>query len=88
MAQVSLKEKSANVFNTIKGMSGNFTAADVAAKLGILPIAVNGSINALVKKGLVQRKPATIKDAEGKDKAVNFIVVTAEGKSAQVTVEK
>ena len=86
--EVTLKEKSANCLNVIKGMSGNFTSSDVAAKLGVVRVAADGMLNALVKKGLVERKPAKIKDAEGKDKEVKFIVLTAEGKNAKVTVEK
>jgi predicted ArsR family transcriptional regulator len=61
----------------------DITAADIAAELDIPAIAVNGTFNALVKRGLATRQEAEVTMPDGVVKTLKFLVLTDEGKNYQ-----
>lgn len=81
MAKMS--EKSRKVFDYMVSIGDkNVTANDIAEALGLSPKSVNGIITqAFQKKGLMERIPAEIENADGTHKAVKLIKLTEEGKA-------
>lgn len=80
MAKIS--ENAKKVFNFVKNHDGEeFIAADIAKATGLEIKQVNGIVtSAFQKKGLMERVPAKIEDAEGNTKSVKFIRLTDAGK--------
>lgn len=58
----------------------DMTANEIAEDLDMAPIAVNGVINGLVKKGLAFREEATVEVGEDQ-KVLKFIVLTDAGRA-------
>jgi DNA-binding MarR family transcriptional regulator len=83
----ALGEKSFAVLEIARGMSGEFTAADIAAAMNLSAQSVNGSLTALQKKGLIVRGEPVKVEEDGKAKFVKFITVTDEGKSTDYFAE-
>lgn len=61
----------------------DLTAGDIAESLGMVPIAINGVANGLVKRGLVVREAAEVEMPDGATKTIKFLVLTDEGKAYQ-----
>ena len=61
--------------------NADFTANDIAAELDFIPIAVNGVVNGLVKKGYVVRQESEAELPDKTIKTLKFIVMTEEGKN-------
>lgn len=80
-----LSDKSFAVLEAARGLSGDFTAAEIATKTGLSSRSVNGSLTALAKKGLIVRSDkVAVEVPEGeKPKTVRFITVTDEGMSPE-----
>lgn len=77
-----LSENTKKIFDFVKANeSKNITANDVAEQLGLAPRAVNGSITAMQKKGLMVRVPAEIAQEDGTHKPIKLIQLTDEGRS-------
>lgn len=78
-----MSEKSRKVFDYMVSIGDkNVTANDIAEALGLSPKSVNGIITqAFQKKGLMERIPAEIENADGTHKAVKLIKLTEEGKA-------
>lgn len=66
--------------------NANAVAADIAEAIGLTTAQVNGSANALVKKDLVYREEATVKDGED-TKTVKFIKLTQDGFTVEFDAE-
>ena len=80
---MALKENSKKVFEYVKANDGaDFTAKDIAAALDLTPQTVNGIVtSAFQRKGLMERVPAEIENADGTHTAVKLIKLTEEGKA-------
>lgn len=82
---------SIKVLNTLKSHYSEGKAwltGELAEAAGVSAAAVTGSVTGLVKKGLAERIPGTIKvekDGEMIDKEVKFIKITPAGYEAVVT---
>lgn len=80
----SISDKGVQMLQYLQANQGaDLTAAEIAADMGVVPIAVNGVINGLVKRGLAAREEATALMPDGTEKTVKFIVLTEEGKAYQ-----
>jgi len=78
----AMSDKAVRIMQLLQANVGvDFTAADIAAEVGLVPIAVNGVVNSLVKKGLVVREEATAELPDGSEKTLKFVVLTDEGKN-------
>lgn len=84
---MQLTEKQSLVFNFVKeNNEENFTAADIAERIGMSVPSVNGSINGLTKEtkdgrpALLERVPAEI-ELCNKFVCVKFIKLTEEGET-------
>ena len=80
---MALKENSRKVFDYVKAHEGeDFTAKDIAAALDLTPQTVNGIVtSAFQRKGLMERVPAEIENADGTHDKVKLIKLTEEGKA-------
>lgn len=80
---MALKENSKKVFEYVKANDGSdFTAKDIAAALDLTPQTVNGIVtSAFQRKGLMERVPAEIENADGTHDKVKLIKLTEEGKA-------
>lgn len=77
----AMSDKAVQVLQNLQANVGtDMTAADVAAEVGLVPIAVNGVVNSLVKKDLAIREEAVVEMPDGKEKTLKFIVLTKKGK--------
>jgi len=76
-----LTEKAVQVLQFLQGQGRDveMTAAEVAEEIDWQPIAVNGVVNGLVKRGLAQREAVIVEMPEGKEKEVKVVVLTDEG---------
>ena len=77
-----LTEKQAIIHNFLMATDGEkFTAYQIADETGLERKAINVLVNGLVQKGYCVRVEGTQKDAEGKDTAVKFVVLTDAGRN-------
>ena len=79
---MEISDKTRQVLDYLKGRdkSDNFTSADIAEALDIPKKSVDGIVTAgLQRKGLAERIPAEIENADGSHKPVKFIKLTDEG---------
>ena len=79
---MAMSDKTRQVLNYLKGLdkSDNVTSADIAEALDIPKKSVDGIVTAgLQRKGLAERIPAEIENADGSHKPVKFIKLTDEG---------
>ena len=77
-----MRDKTRQVLDYLKGLdkSDNVTSADIAEALDIPKKSVDGIVTAgLQRKGLAERFPAEIENADGSHKPVKFIKLTDEG---------
>lgn len=77
-----MSDKTRQVLDYLKGLdkSDNVTSADIAEALDIPKKSVDGIVTAgLQRKGLAERIPAEIENADGSHKPVKFIKLTDEG---------
>lgn len=78
----AMSDKAVQVLQFLQANEGtDFTANDIAAELDFVPIAVNGVVNGLVKKGYVVREEALVQLPDGTEKTLKFIQMTDEGKA-------
>ena len=77
------KENSRKVFDYVKAHEGeDFTAKDIAAALDLAVQSVNGIVtSAFQRKGLMERIPAEIENADGTHDKVKLIKLTDAGKA-------
>lgn len=81
-AKGALSEKAVAVIKLFQaeGEGAEFTAAEVAEKLGwAQAIAVNGVVNGLVKRGLAQREAIIVEMPDATEKEVKVISLTEAG---------
>jgi ABC-type transport system substrate-binding protein len=80
---MALKENSRKVFEYVKSHDGeDFTAKDIAAALDLAVQSVNGIVtSAFQRKGLMERVPAEIENADGTHDKVKLIKLTDAGKA-------
>ena len=80
---MALSENSRKVFEYVKEMTGeNITAADIADALGIPTKSVNGIVtSAFQRKGLMERVPAEVENADGSHDKVKLIKLTDLGRA-------
>lgn len=80
---MALKENSRKVFEYVKAHDGeDFTAKDIAAALDLEIQSVNGIVtSAFQRKGLMERVPAEIENADGTHDKVKLIKLTDAGKA-------
>ena len=80
---MALKENSRKVFDYVKAHDGeDFTAKDIAAALDLAVQSVNGIVtSAFQRKGLMERVPAEIENADGTHDNVKLIKLTDAGKA-------
>lgn len=80
---MALKENSRKVFDYVKAHEGeDFTAKDIAAALDLAVQSVNGIVtSAFQRKGLMERIPAEIENADGTHDKVKLIKLTDAGKA-------
>ena len=78
---MALKENSRKVFEFVKAHDGeDFTAKDIATALDLAVQSVNGIVtSAFQRKGLMERIPAEVENADGTHDKVKLIKLTAEG---------
>lgn len=79
---MAMSDKTRQVLDYLKGLdkSDNVTSADIAEALDIPKKSVDGIVTAgLQRKGLAERVPAEIENADGSHKPVKFIKLTDEG---------
>ena len=79
---MAMSDKTRQVLDYLKGLdkSDNVTSADIAEALDIPKKSVDGIVTAgLQRKGLGERIPAEIENADGSHKPVKFIKLTDEG---------
>lgn len=80
----SMSDKAVRVLQHLQANDGaDMTAADIGAELDMVPIAVNGVVNGLVKRGLCVREAAEVEMPDGTEKTLKFIVMTEEGRAYQ-----
>lgn len=77
-----LTENSRKVFDYVKSISDtDVTANDIADALGLTPRQVNGIVtSAFQKKGLMERIPAEMENADGTHKSIKLIKLTEAGR--------
>jgi DNA-binding MarR family transcriptional regulator len=75
----NISDKAVQVLTYLQNNPGDATAADIAATMGVAPIAVNGVVNGLVKRGLVERVEVTVEAPDGTSKAIKFVKLTEDG---------
>jgi len=76
----AMKENTRKIFDYIKAHnSENLTAKDVAEAVGLTDKSVNGSFTSFQKKGLGERIPVEVTDAEGKAKTIKYLRLTDAG---------
>ena len=80
---MALKENSRKVFDYVKAHDGeDFTAKDIAAALDLAPQSVNGIVtSAFQRKGLMERVPAEVENADGSHDKVKLIKLTDLGRA-------
>ena len=80
---MALKENSRKVFDYVKAHDGeDFTAKDIAKALDLAIQSVNGIVtSAFQRKGLMERVPAEIENADGTHDKVKLIKLTDAGKA-------
>ena len=80
---MALKENSRKVFDYVKAHEGeDFRAKDIAAALDLAVQSVNGIVtSAFQRKGLMERIPAEIENADGTHDKVKLIKLTDAGKA-------
>ena len=80
---MALKENSRKVFDYVKAHDGeDFTAKDIAEALDLAIQSVNGIVtSAFQRKGLMERVPAEIENADGTHDKVKLIKLTDAGKA-------
>ena len=79
---MAMSDKTRQLLDYLKGLdkSDNVTSADIAEALDIPKKSVDGIVTAgLQRKGLAERIPAEIENADGSHKPVKFIKLTDEG---------
>lgn len=75
-----ISDKAKEVLNFLqKDINGNYTAADIADNFGVQPIAINGVVNGLIKKGLALREAQEIAMPDGTTKTIKYVKLTDEG---------
>lgn len=83
-APKNMSDKAVQVLQHLQANVGtDLTASDIAESMGVVPIAVNGVVNGLVKKGLVFRSEVETTLPDGKVKVIKFVELTDEGKAYQ-----
>lgn len=81
-APKNMSDKAVQVLQFLQANpTADLTAADIAEHMGIEPIAVNGVVNGLVKKGYVIRVESSVEMPEGGSKTIKFVNLTEEGKA-------
>jgi len=77
----AMSDKAVQVLQYLQANDGtDMTAADIAAEIGMVPIAVNGVVNSLVKKELCIREEAEVEMPDGTQKTLKFIALTDKGR--------
>lgn len=78
---MALKENSKKVFEFVKAHEAeNITAKDIADGTGLPIRSVNGIVtSAFQRKGLMERIPAEVENADGTHDKVKLIKLTADG---------
>lgn len=80
----AMSDKAVQILQFLQANAGtDFTATDIANELDFVPIAVNGVVNGLVKKGYVVREESSAVLPDGTEKVLKFVVMTDEGKAYQ-----
>ena len=84
-----LKPNSKLVYEYVKAHEAeNITAAEIATGTGLEVRSVNGIItSAFQRKGLMERIPAEIENADGTHKAIKLVKLTAEGREFDPNAE-
>lgn len=85
-----LSENAKKVYEFVLAHDGeDFIAADIAKATGLEVKQVNGIVtSAFQKKGLMERIPVTIEDAEGNTKSMKLIKLTDAGKELEIEEEE
>ncbi len=77
---MALSENSKLVLDYVKAHDGDCTANDIANATGLTSRQVNGIVtSAFQRKGLMERVPAEVENADGTHDKVKLIKMTAEG---------
>lgn len=77
---MAMKENTRKVFEYLKTVNDNVTAADVAETLGLEKKSVDGIFtSAIQKKGYGKRVPAEVELEDGSHKPVKFLKLTDAG---------
>ena len=77
----AMSDKAVRVLQFLQKEGEAMTAAEIAKELELVPIAINGVVNGLVKKGFVVREEAEVEMPDGATKSLKFIHLTDEGKA-------
>lgn len=75
---MKLTEKSAEVFDYVKGNGGHVSVEEICAATGRAARSISANINDLVKKGLAEREKVEV---EGEEKPITYVNLTEEGKT-------
>ena len=78
MDTIKITEKSAEVFNYVKGNGGRVSVEEICEATGRATRSINANVTDLVKKGLAEREKVEV---EGKDKPVTYVCITEAGKA-------
>lgn len=80
---MALKQNSKKVFDFVKAHEAeNITARDIADGTGLPVRSVNGIVtSAFQRKGLMERIPAEVENADGTHDKVKLIKLTADGEA-------
>ena len=78
MDTIKITEKSAEVFNYVKGNGGRVSVEEICEATGRAARSINANVTDLVKKGLAEREKAEV---EGKEKPVTYVCITDAGKA-------
>ena len=78
MDTIKITEKSAEVFNYVKGNGGRVSVEEICEATGRAARSINANVTDLVKKGLAEREKV---EDYGKEKPVTYVCITGAGKA-------
>ena len=78
MDTIKITEKSAEVFNYVKGNGGRVSVEEICEATGRAARSINANVTDLVQKGLAEREKVEV---EGKEKPVTYVCITEAGKA-------
>ena len=81
MDTIKITEKSAEVFNYVKGNGGRVSVEEICEATGRAARSINANVTGLVKKGLAEREKVEV---EVKEKPVTYVCITEAGKAFEV----